>query len=111
MDGEMKNSTFLPLHRNSFSKEEEKEVILQEGDVITRNSTDSIDRPRHNTWVKELFARSVEVRGVLQLHFGLGAVSTYHLPGISPVPQDQRVRHPYSKTFFVWFSMNFNILS
>jgi hypothetical protein len=57
MDGKMKNSTFLPLHRSWFSKEEEKEIILQEGDVITRNPTD-IDRPRHNTWAKELFARS-----------------------------------------------------
>ncbi|KAF9482731.1 NCS cytosine-purine permease [Pholiota conissans] len=31
--------------------------------------------------------------------------------GISPVPLDERVNHPYSKIFFVWFSMNFNILS
>ncbi|KAF8954891.1 cytosine-purine permease [Flammula alnicola] len=31
--------------------------------------------------------------------------------GISPVPLEERVDHPYSKIFFVWFSMNFNILS
>ena len=58
----MKTSTFLPLHRNSFSKEEEKEVILQqERDVITTD----IDRVGHNSWAKKLFARSVEVRGVV----------------------------------------------
>ncbi|KAF8799756.1 cytosine-purine permease [Phlegmacium glaucopus] len=31
--------------------------------------------------------------------------------GIAPVPSDERVDKPYSKTFFIWFSMNFNILS
>ncbi|KAH9477681.1 Purine-cytosine permease fcyB [Psilocybe cubensis] len=31
--------------------------------------------------------------------------------GIAPVPLDERVGHPFSKIFFVWFSMNFNILS
>ncbi|KDR72652.1 hypothetical protein GALMADRAFT_252819 [Galerina marginata CBS 339.88] len=31
--------------------------------------------------------------------------------GIAPVPLEERVGHPYSKIFFVWFSMNFNILS
>lgn len=67
----MKNSsTFLPLHRNSFLREEEKEVILQqEGDVITTD----IDRAGHNSWAKALFARSVEVRGVVAAsNFGFG---------------------------------------
>ncbi|KAF9564518.1 NCS cytosine-purine permease [Agrocybe pediades] len=31
--------------------------------------------------------------------------------GISPVPVEERVGHPYTKIFFIWFSMNFNILS
>ncbi|KAF8908581.1 NCS cytosine-purine permease [Gymnopilus junonius] len=31
--------------------------------------------------------------------------------GVAPIPVDERVGHPYSKIFFVWFSMNFNILS
>ncbi|KAF5318815.1 hypothetical protein D9619_010747 [Psilocybe cf. subviscida] len=31
--------------------------------------------------------------------------------GVAPVPVDERVGHPYSKIFFVWYSMNFNILS
>ncbi|KJA26966.1 hypothetical protein HYPSUDRAFT_198737 [Hypholoma sublateritium FD-334 SS-4] len=31
--------------------------------------------------------------------------------GINPVPIDERVGHPYSKIFFIWFSMNVNILS
>lgn len=66
MDSKVKNSSFLPLHHISISKEEEKEVIPEGGSVIASNSTD-IDRPRHNTWAKKLFARSVEVRGVLQL--------------------------------------------
>ncbi|KAF8799760.1 NCS cytosine-purine permease [Phlegmacium glaucopus] len=31
--------------------------------------------------------------------------------GISPVPLDEREDKPYSKTFFMWFSMDVNILS
>ena len=31
--------------------------------------------------------------------------------GILPVPLDERIDKPYIKNFFMWFSMNFNILS
>ena len=32
-------------------------------------------------------------------------------PGIQLVPLDERTDKPYSKIFFIWFSMNVNILS
>ena len=83
----------------------EDTVIVEEGRVC---STDSAER-KENSWIRNLFNRGVESRGVLL------QLSTKPFPqqstGISPVPLDKRVNRPYTKIFFIWFSMNFNILS
>ena len=85
--------------------EKEDTITVEEGRV---SSTDSALR-KENSWVRNLFNRGVETRGLL-LQF-----STKLFPqqstGISPVPLDKRVNRPYTKIFFIWFSMNFNILS
>ena len=38
-------------------------------------------------------------------------LNSFFSPGILPVPLDERTDKPYSKIFFIWFSMNVNILS
>lgn len=48
---------------------------------------------RYHPWLKALLSWGVEERGIV------------------PVPYDQRTDKQFYKIFFVWFSMNFNILS
>ena len=47
------------------------------------------------------------------LHFVENLFFSFFPPpkGILPVPLDERTDKPYSKIFFIWFSMNVNILS
>ena len=35
----------------------------------------------------------------------------YLILGILPVPLDERIDRPYSKVFFIWFSLNVNIVT
>jgi hypothetical protein len=61
---------------------------------------------------RKLLTLGVETRGehltyiVTHLPFEIA-----FFPGIQLVPLDERTDKPYSKIFFIWFSMNVNILS
>jgi hypothetical protein len=63
--------------------------------------------------LKGVLKLGVEARGLcfLQLFSRHPAYCNLQLPGILPVPFDQRVDPSYNKIFFVFFSANFNILS
>ncbi|PPQ78416.1 hypothetical protein CVT25_011891 [Psilocybe cyanescens] len=74
----------------ALAKDSDPEKLL-EVEVDGASSTD--DKTRLGWLTRKLLTWGVESRG------------------ISPVPLDERVGHPFSKIFFVWFSMNFNILS
>lgn len=61
---------------------------------VSRAEAKDVDETQSQNWLtRKLLTLGVEARG------------------ISPVPLEDRVGRPYSKIFFVWFSMNFNILS
>ena len=62
-------------------------------------------------WTRAMVKYGVEARGQ---HSDLPVRIDYRpifFSGILPVPPERRTDTQYSKIFFVWFSMNFNILS
>ena len=61
-------------------------------------------------WTRAMMRYGVEARGQ---HRSLRSFESTEpiRPGILPVPPELRTDSQYSKIFFVWFSMNFNILS
>lgn len=75
------------------------------------------DRPLHgadarndtNGWTHRLLTWGVELRGsLLDIIRGISECSAL---GIQPVPLEQRTDTQFSKIFFIWLSMNVNILS
>ncbi|CAA7268419.1 unnamed protein product [Cyclocybe aegerita] len=92
------NAPDLPFHSNDVEKgtRDEKNVGSGEKDEVV-DWEDVAGSPSHYHGLgrlgKKLLTLGVEERGIW------------------PVPLDERVDRPYSKIFFVWFSMNFNILS
>jgi len=88
--------------KTPFDSGMEKDVaVLEEGRVSSTN--------KKKKRISNLFDWGVEARG-LSDNYSTGSFSQ-HSTGISPIPLDKRVNRPYSKIFFIWFSMNFNILS
>lgn len=61
-------------------------------------------------WTRTLVKYGVEARGPTAPAF-LDSSAESTLSGILPVPPEGRTDTQYSKIFFIWFSMNFNILS
>lgn len=59
---------------------------------------------------KKLLTLGVESRGKCFTYLTAFFNITF-FSGILPVSLDERINKPYSKTFFIWFSMNVNILS
>ncbi|KAJ3488966.1 hypothetical protein NLJ89_g11567 [Agrocybe chaxingu] len=92
------NAPDLPFHSNDVEKgtRDEKNVGTGEKDEIVAWE-EAAGSPNHYHGLgrlgKKLLTLGVEERGIW------------------PVPLNERVDRPYSKIFFVWFSMNFNILS
>ncbi|KAF8157054.1 NCS cytosine-purine permease [Crassisporium funariophilum] len=79
----------MSANSSNVRSEKDEEAIWQKADFGTK----SIQSHRWEWLSKRMLTWGVESRG------------------IRPVPIDERTDRPYSKIFFVWFSMNFNILS
>ncbi|KAF9525402.1 NCS cytosine-purine permease [Crepidotus variabilis] len=77
------SSAFLDKEKTGFQLRES----------FNEDRTSELKGGRDSIWWRRIFLAGVESRGV------------------HPVPVEERVGRPYSKIFFVWFSMNFNILS
>lgn len=71
---------------------------------------DSEDVQFRNRWTEKLLQLGVEARGqsILGQYRFQG---TKLVLGIYPVPEEKRTDRQFSKIFFIWFSMNFNILA
>jgi len=61
-------------------------------------------------WTRRLLTWGVESRGMLY-YFVRGVSSDCGIEGIQPVPPEERTDRQFSKIFFIFFSMNTNILS
>lgn len=77
------------LRDEKLSDVEKDAASKAESDVASVHGEES----RYHPWLKALLSWGVEERGIV------------------PVPYDQRTDKQFYKIFFVWFSMNFNILS
>lgn len=60
-------------------------------------------------WTRVMAKYGVEARGPTAQRPWIRVLN--RLLGILPVPPECRTDTQYSKIFFIWFSMNFNILS
>ncbi|KAG1831036.1 permease for cytosine/purines, uracil, thiamine, allantoin-domain-containing protein [Suillus variegatus] len=77
---------------------EKNSVIDLEKDSTSRDGVSVIIPGDKHGWLSHPLARSLLSWGVEER-------------GIVPVPEEERMDTQYYKIFFVWFSMNFNILS
>lgn len=62
-------------------------------------------------WSKQLLLWGVEARGTLADLTECLELRGYMNTGIRPVQPEERTDTQFSKIFFIWFTMNFNILS
>ena len=74
-------------------------------------SIPSNDRFLWERMSRKLLTLGVESRGSCSIYLIASVISSLVYLGIQPVSLAERIDKPYSKTFFVWFSMNINILS
>lgn len=83
---------------------------------LEKSSNDNTDEPTTystHKFTKRLLSWGVESRGTFfSMHLCYIQNQTDFLDvGISPVPVEERTDTQYYKLFFIWFTMNFNILS
>jgi len=96
----------MPVVSDHESKQPEEKSDYQE-------PTDDIERAQvAKQWTRAMRKYGVEARGGLgYLWLARDSSAKPITPGILPVPPECRTDTQYNKIFFVWFSMNFNILS
>ena len=112
-DGESRARAPSPIDSSTMPAVSSHESKQPEEKSDYQDATDDVERAQvAKRWTRVMRKYGVEARGGLgYLWLGRDSSAEPNIPGILPVPPECRTDTQYNKIFFVWFSMNLNILS